>query len=601
MTFPLLVLREVLAVLRHRWRALLVYHLFFTLLLTSVLLPASSLMLQALLDRSGEPVVTNFEIVSFLLSPAGLAWLALAATLTLSWIFLDQAGMIVIAAGSARGRYREAMAALWHVGLRLPRLLALTAIRVLGHLALSLPLLLGLAALWSYWLADLDIYYVLREWPGALWWLFLSAAPLVLLLALGNALLYGRWVLAVPVMLLEDRALLASLERSALLVAPQRWRVLAAMLPVAAGVLGLPLLASLLVDWTAVPLLGLLPEWPALLVPATIAVLALAIRLAVLATFLGIGANGLVVHAVYRRATGRRAPLVSRPPEGSLVAIWGAEVVVLGFALAQAMSLLSGFDLVDEVAITAHRGSSIEQPENTLAALRQAIADGADYVEVDVRETADGVPVLLHDRDLRRVAGIDRRIWEVRAEELATIDVGSWKDPAFAGARVPTLDEAIAAVGREAGLYLEIKPAPETPELVGYVVERLQAAGAIEGTIVASLNRAVLEEVGALAPELRRAWIVHSSIGLLVAGGYDALALRAAIVTPDRVVTAKRQGHELHVWAVNDSASMSRLLDMGVDNIITDRPAMLARLLEERAALGQAERLVLKIRNWLRS
>lgn len=73
-------------------------------------------MLQALLDPSGEPAVTNFEIVSCLLSPVALARLALAATLTLGWIFLDQAGTIVIAAGG----YREAMAALLHVGLWLP-------------------------------------------------------------------------------------------------------------------------------------------------------------------------------------------------------------------------------------------------------------------------------------------------------------------------------------------------------------------------------------------------------------------------------------------------------------------------------------------------
>lgn len=602
MVFFTLLLREVLAVLRHRWRALLLYHLFFTLLLTILLLPASSLTLQALLNRSGQPVVTNFEIVSFLASPSGLAWLLLATTLTLGWIFLDQAGMIVIAARGASGRYRAAMAALWHVGLRLPRLLALTAVRVASHVALSLPLLLVIGGLWTRWLGDFDLYYLASAWPPVVWRFIAVAAPPLLLLVVGNALLYGRWVLAVPVLLLEGASIRAALARSARLVRPRRWRILAAVLPVAAGVLLLPLLATLLVDRIAVPLLGLLPEWPSLLIPATIAVLALAIVLAVLATFFGIGANGLVVHAVYRRAADHRERKPEpAPSEGSVVAVWGVEFLVLGFAVAQAMRVLAGFDFVDDVAITAHRGSSLAAPENTLAAIAQAIADGADYVEVDVRQTADGVPVLLHDRDLLRVAGDDRRIWEVRAAELATIDVGGWFDPAFAGERVPTLEQAIGAVGDAARLYIEIKPAPETPDLVANVVAGLQAAGAVEGTIVASLSRPVLDEVHRLEPGLRRAWLVHSSIGPLDPADYDALALRSAVVTLDRVVTAGRQGRELHVWTVNDPGEMSRLIDMGVDNIITDRPAVLARLLEERAALGQAEMLVLKIRNWLRS
>lgn len=601
MTFCSAVLREMLAVLRRRWRALLLYHLFFTILLTSLLLPASSLVLQALLRRTGEPAVTNLDIVTFLLSPTGLAWLLLAATLTLGWIFLDQAGMIVIAARGSAGRYRAAMAALWHVGLRLPRLLALTGIRVLGHLALSLPLVLLFAGLWARWLGDFELYFLVAERPPVVWWFLATVSPLIVLFVIGNGLLYGQWVLAVPIVLLEGPSILVALRRSARLAGQHRWQVLGAVLPVAAGVLLLPVLATLVIDWTVVPLLGLLPEWPPLLIGATIAVLMLAILLAVAATFLGIGANGLVVHAVYRRLTARREPMVEPPPsEGSVIAVWGVELVVLGFALAQALHVLAGFDLADDVAITAHRGSSLAAPENTLAAIVQAVADGADFVEVDVRAAADGVPVLLHDRDLLRVAGIDRRVWELRAEELGSIDVGSWLDPAFAGEGVPTLAQAIAAVGDAAGLYIEIKPALDTPALVARVIEELRAAGVVAGTIVASLNRAVLDEVHALEPGLRRARIVHSSIGLLDPGGSDALSLRAAVATPDLVVTAHRQGYELHVWTVNDTAAMSRLIDLGVDNIITDRPAALARLLEERAALGRGERLVLKLHNWLR-
>ena len=594
------VLREVLFGLRRHGRSLVLYHLFFTILASVLLLPASSWLLTTLLNSAGKPAVTNFDILAFLLSPMGLAWLLVAATLTLTWIIADQAGMIVIAASAARGRYAAAMAALWHIGRRLPRFLALTGLRVAGHLGLSVPLLAAMLGLYHWQLGAFDIYYVVNEQPPAFWRFLAMAAPLALVLLVGNGLLYIRWVLAVPILLLQDHGPWAALTRSAALTRRRRLQIAGTVLPVAACIVLLPVLATLLIDRGAVPLLGLLPERSAVLIPATLAVLTTAILLTIAATFVGISLNGLVVYALYRRAAGRSDKVETRSPEGSVLAVWGVEFAVLAFAIFQASQVLAAFEFTDEVQIAAHRGSSMAAPENTLAAVEQAILDGADYVEIDVRETADGVPVLLHDRDLRRVAGDERQIWEVRSAELADIDVGSSFDPAFAGEPMPTLEQVIEAVRGRAKLYIEIKPAPETPELVRRVIELLQAEDAVEGTIVASMSPAVLDAVHEQEPALRRAQLVHTSIGRLDRRGYDILALRDALVTPDQVVTAKRLGYELHVWTVNDPALMSRFIDMGVDGIITDEPVVLRDLLDERAALSQAERLVIKIRNWLR-
>lgn len=594
------VLREVLWGLRRHGRSLVLYHLFFTILASLLLLPASSWLLTALLDSAGQPAVTNFDILTFLLSPVGLFWLLAAATLTLGWIIADQAGMIVIAASTGRGRYITAVAALWHIGRRLPRFLALIGLRVAGHLALSLPLLLVMLGLYQWQLADLDIYYIVNERPPDFWRFLAAAAPLALLLLIGNGLLYVRWVLAVPILLLQDQGPLAALQGSAAVARRQRWRMALTILPVASGIVLLPLLGTLIIDWTAVPLLGFLPERNAILIPATLVVITVAISMTITATFIAISLNGLVIHAFYRRVSGRSVEVATRTPEGSGLAVWGVELAILAFVAFQASQVLASFDFTDEVRISAHRGSSMTAPENTLAAIERAIQDGADYVEIDVRETGDGVPVLLHDRDLRRVAGDDRRIWEVRSAELDEIDVGGWFGPDFAGEPIPTLVQAIEATRGRAKLYIEIKPAPETPELVRRVVETLQAETAVDGTIIASLNRAILDEVHDLEPGLRRAQLVHTSIGRLDRRSYDILAMRAAIVTPNDVVTAKRLGYELHVWTVNDPALMSRFIDMGVDNIITDRPDVLRALLEERAELGHAERLVIKIRNWLR-
>src|SRR5262249_2835558 len=109
------------------------------------------------------------------------------------------------------------------------------------------------------------------------------------------------------------------------------------------------------------------------------------------------------------------------------------------------------------VKVTAQRGHARAAPENTLSAVRAAIASGADYAEVDVQQTADGVVVLLHDRDLKRVAGVSRRLDELSYDEVRRLDVGSWFSPAFAGERVPTLVEVIDLCRGRIRLNIELK------------------------------------------------------------------------------------------------------------------------------------------------
>ena len=356
------VVREVLWGLRRHGRSLILYHLFFSILASVLLLPASSWLLTALLTTAGQPAVANFDILRFVLSPVGLFWLLAAATLAWTWITADQAGMIVIAASSSRGRYTAAVSALWHIGRRLPRFLALAGLRVTAHLALSVPLLLALLGLYHWLLGDFDIYYVVNERPPAAWRFLAAAGPLLLVLLVGNGVLYVRWILAVPILLLQEKGAWSALRRSAALTRRRRWEVALAVLPVAASIVLLPVLGTLVIDRAAVPVLGLLPERNAILIPATVAVITIAILMTIAATFVGIGLNGLVVHALYRRATGRTVRVRDEAPKGSAIALWGVELAVLAFAILQASQVLASFDFTDEVRIAAHRGRSMAAP-----------------------------------------------------------------------------------------------------------------------------------------------------------------------------------------------------------------------------------------------
>ena len=138
--------------------------------------------------------------------------------------------------------------------------------------------------------------------------------------------------------------------------------------------------------------------------------------------------------------------------------------------------LLNSAHVTDDVAVVAHRGASGAAPENTLAAVRGAIADGADWIEIDVQETADGEVVVIHDRDLMKLAGVGLDTKDATLAELEQIDVGSWFDPVFAGERVPTLRAVLEEARGKAGVVIELKYYGHQQRLEARVAELVDRA-----------------------------------------------------------------------------------------------------------------------------
>jgi glycerophosphoryl diester phosphodiesterase len=237
------------------------------------------------------------------------------------------------------------------------------------------------------------------------------------------------------------------------------------------------------------------------------------------------------------------------------------------------------------VLVTAHRGSSAEAPENTLGAIRLAIAQGADCVEIDVQEAGDGTLVLLHDTDLRRVVGDTRGVWELDRSALAGLDVGAWFSPHFAGEPIPTLAEVLDLTRGRVRLNIEIKRHGHERRLAEGAVELVQAAGMDRDCLLTSLELGALRRVRALDPGMRIGWIVTNDPGDPRGLGLDALSLHAPLATPRLVRACQAAGLETHVWTVNARADMVRLIDLGVTSIVTDAPALLRKVLAEGAGL----------------
>lgn len=249
---------------------------------------------------------------------------------------------------------------------------------------------------------------------------------------------------------------------------------------------------------------------------------------------------------------------------------------------------------------TAHRGASAYAPENTLAAFQVGIDQHATWIESDVQLTKDGEPVLIHDTTLSRTTNVeevfpDRAPWNVRDFTLAEIrqlDAGSWFGPEFAGEKVPTLAEMVEQVrSSRSGIIMELK----SPELYpgveqkvidvfesfpGYVTSGL----ASKRLSVQSFNWESMKTYSELAPETPVGLLGAPAVADLPAYAEWAEQINpsAAQVTEAYVDAVHEAGMDVNVWTVNDTATMTRLLDWDVDGIITNYPDVLKNLLHER-------------------
>jgi len=238
--------------------------------------------------------------------------------------------------------------------------------------------------------------------------------------------------------------------------------------------------------------------------------------------------------------------------------------------------------------IIAHRGAKANAPENTLASIRRAHEEGARWVEFDVKLTADGHPILIHDETLDRTTDGRGLVRDHTLAEIRRLDAGAWFGSAFAGERVPTLAETLdllAALGM--GFNLEVKPCPgrerETASVALEMVRQRWPAAALV-PVISSFSPESLRAARDTAPELPRGYL-FDALPIDWVAQADAIGCRTVHpgvkhLTQAQVDAAKAAGYPLLVWTVNDPAQAAALIAWGVDGVITDAPARIAAGLE---------------------
>lgn len=237
-----------------------------------------------------------------------------------------------------------------------------------------------------------------------------------------------------------------------------------------------------------------------------------------------------------------------------------------------------------------HRGAAAERPENTHAAFARALEAAADMIECDLQLTADGHVVIIHDYTADRTTSGSGPIADHTFADLRALDAGAWKDKAFTGEKVPTLEETLAQVLPTADLNLELKcrgTREDARRLALAAATAVRDRDVWSRVIFSSFNPEALIELREVAPEARIGVLWHHedySLAFDAAAQLGAVSLHpyAGHVTPALVAEAHGRSLQVFAWTENDPERIQALARMGCDGIISDYPS---RLLEARGRL----------------
>ncbi|HUN64689.1 MAG TPA: glycerophosphodiester phosphodiesterase family protein [Bacteroidota bacterium] len=240
--------------------------------------------------------------------------------------------------------------------------------------------------------------------------------------------------------------------------------------------------------------------------------------------------------------------------------------------------------------VVGHRGASLRAPENTMAAFRRAVADGADAIELDARLTGDGEVVVFHDERLGRTAEGKGRIGGMTCRELRRLSAGRWFHEKFSSEKIPLLAEVLDELGDRTGVNIELKariPAEERM-LPDRTMAVLRNAGNPASILVTSFVHSCIRRIraagadltcGLLLPPYRA--VVMNPAALRKAFGVDYLVVNGSALKKTAVVRCHEKGLCVGEYTVNTPRRLQRALRYGVDAVFTDDPAVVGGFLKK--------------------
>jgi glycerophosphoryl diester phosphodiesterase len=591
-------LGSILRDLRSNWLQLLVVDSLYKLLAFLVLWPVWGVALRLFVTLSGRDDLADDDIVAFLLGPIGWAACIVVGSLWLAIMALQQAALMEVLAQRDNGVLGALRATIAHT----PSVLRLAARISVRLFVVAAPFLAVGGAIYAWLLTEHDINYYLDAQPAEFWWAVGLIGGVLVSMSLVLGWMLARWCYALPLLLFENLPSKDTLAQSTRRSAGRRLGVLAWLVAWFAAAAFLSATSFWLVGQIGEFLIPrVASRWPLMMlsVGAIVSVWALLhFAISVVSTTL----LAAVLLNLYRRVGQSPTATVERPNRSPTsiqptpMRLVGTLIGVIAVSIAVGAGAMVGVRLDDDTQITAHRAGAAGAPENSVAACEQAIQDGTNWIEIDVQETSDGEVVVVHDRDLMKLGGSPLNIFDSTAADLRAIDVGSSFDPSFSAVRLATLGEMLdAAKAGGIGVVIELKHYGHAQQLEERVARIVEEHEMVDHIVVMSLDAASLKKMHELRPTWTIGRLTAVPITDLTREEVDFLAVSRRMATPDFFRRAHRRGKEVYVWTINDAPMMFEMISRGVDNLITDRPALARDVIEQRDNMGPIDRLFLEI------
>jgi glycerophosphoryl diester phosphodiesterase len=582
------------------------------LLFVVLLGPFLSAALGGLVFRGERVIVANTDLAAWLLRPEGFLYLMLAAALTIVASVVRYTGLFRMIVDDLENRPVSVRQTLFEILPDLPALFKLCLISVGAALVAAIPLVAGLGAIYLLWLAEYDINYYLEARPAewvtatrvATGWVVLWLAPVAYVLL--------RILPTLPAYLDGHRPIGTAVRRAwartrggafrvlqlLLLVIATWWLLRAAAqgsLYFVAG-MGVRTLGSEAGSLTPLVLITGAYALGSIVVDITLSFFGFTFASTVLTKFY------LEDTDLHDRAPAAPAGMWYLPRKAAALArLWirprrSVPVLLLLVLLSGGFSAYLLRDLPEErqFAVVAHRAGAFMGPENSLAALERSIAAGSDYAEIDVQRTRDGVVIVAHDADLKRVAGDGRPIATTDYADFADLVLFGEADVPADERRVARLEHFLERSRARIGLMIELKYYGFDPLLAGEVVRIVREYGMVDEVVLISLDLRALTQIRSLAPEITTGYVAAVAAGDLTRLPVGLLAVPRSLASDRLIRSARREGIEVHVWTLNRAETMLEAINRGADGIITDDPELAGRLRTQLGELTAAERLLLR-------
>ncbi|MCT4620655.1 MAG: glycerophosphodiester phosphodiesterase [Marinisporobacter sp.] len=578
--------KEILVDLKFGARRFIKYQVGTKLLIFIVILPFLKVVFNGLMRSRGFTYLTNGLLTKFLLSPQGVMSVLFGAIIATSVIVIEIGGLITLSHQVINKEAESSYYTIFKYCMKkMKHLMGFDGLIIVLYLMIISPWLqIGMQ---TSLLQDIripgfikDVIYNDVRYTAAL-----------TIVAMALFIVAIRWIFTIHNIMLKDQKGVKALKESSKLVKNNLKAFIKNILGIGLinfSILGIISIFYILIAIVSVAVLGETYGEFVMMGLFGIGIFLLGIGQSVLLSF-------QILHTtkLFYLFNDGKIPLIRLEEKGKKLSLFDQilnhkKVMIglwIGMFLLASVITKSMIEYIEntryEVKVTAHRGSSKNAPGNTLAAIDVAIKHGADYAEIDVQETKDGKIVLLHDKSLERTTGVDKNIWEVTLDEIKTLDAGSWFDEKYKGEKIATLEEVIDYTKGKIKLNIEIKTNGHEKNLIPQVIELIKKKDILNTCVVTSLDYDAIQQVEAIESKVKTGYIMFVAMGNVEDLNVDFYSVEQTNATDEFITAAHKIGREVHVWTINEEEDMDEMIELGVDNIITDFDQVLKQKLSK--------------------